>query len=182
MDGFLKQVEKETAAVLLQLLEAHPVERGGIVVVGCSSSEIAGGAIGSGSNAEIGRAVFIAAYKILKKRGLHLAAQCCEHLNRALVVEDDCRRVYGLDRVSVVPWLKGGGAFASAAYEGFPHPAVVERIRADAGIDIGGTLIGMHLREVAVPFRPAQTTVGRAAVSAAWTRAKLIGGERARYE
>lgn len=178
----MRQIEEETAAAVSELLDAHPVEKGRIFVIGCSSSEIAGGRIGTESDAETGRAVFRGAYRVLKKRGVYLAAQCCEHLNRALVIESECRERYTLEPVCVVPWLKGGGAFATAAYEGLSRPVVVEHVRAAAGLDIGGTLIGMHLNEVAVPFRPEHNRVGRALVAAAYTRPKLIGGERARYE
>ncbi|MDE5898397.1 MAG: TIGR01440 family protein [Treponemataceae bacterium] len=182
MNEALQKIESETAAAIQELLEAHPLDEGSVLVIGCSSSEVGGGAIGSASSAEIGQAVFAGASRIARSRGIFLAAQCCEHLNRALVIEEACRRAFGYERVSVVPWLKGGGALATAAYSAFKNPAVVEHIRADAGIDIGGTLIGMHIREVAVPFRPKTARIGSAAVTAAWSRPKLIGGSRARYE
>lgn len=165
-----------------ELLELHPVKRGGILVIGCSSSEICGGLIGHNSSEETGKIVFEAASSICNEKGIFLAAQCCEHLNRALVIEEKCAEKYNLDPVSVVPWLKGGGSFATAAYHGFENPVVVEHIKADAGIDFGSTLIGMHLKDVAVPVRLSVKNVGDAYVTAAYTRPKLIGGERARYQ
>lgn len=177
----LKEIEHCVNKAVNELLGIHPVKKGGVLVMGCSSSEIGGGVIGHFSNEDIGKAVFSGAHKACIEAGIFLAAQCCEHLNRALVVERECAEKYNFDEVCVVPWLKGGGSFATAAYYGFEHPVVVETIKADAGIDIGGTLIGMHLKAVAVPVRLAQRTVGNATVTAAYSRPKLIGGERARY-
>ncbi len=178
----LKAIERETSAAISELLESHPLEKGEIFVMGCSTSEIHGGAIGKDSNEDYGKSVFSAAYKLLHKRGIYLAAQCCEHLNRALVVEKECALRYGMEIVSAVPWIHGGGAFAAAAYRGMKEPVLAESIRAAAGIDIGGTLIGMHLKSVAVPFKFSQNKIGKAFVQGAWCRPKLIGGERARYE
>lgn len=127
---------------------------GQILVVGCSSSEIAAHAIGCYSSSEVGQAVFTALSHVTKKHGLYLAAQCCEHLNRALIVEEECAEKYGLEMVNVKPQLKAGGSFSTAAWNGFEHPCAVEFIKAHAGIDIGDTLIGMHLRHVAVPSAP----------------------------
>ena len=175
------EIEKQVSKVVEELLQNHPVKKDGILVMGCSSSEIGGGVIGHASNADIGKAVFSGAWKICREHGFFLADQCCEHLNRALVVPVECADRYGYEQVLVVPWLKGGGSFATAAYYGFEHPCVVEEIHADAGIDIGSTLIGMHLKRVAVPFRLSESHIGNAYVTAAYTRPKLIGGERARY-
>lgn len=175
------KIVSETRLVLEQFLEQANLKAGNILVTGCSSSEILGGKIGTASSEETGKAVFEALYSILKPLGIFLAAQCCEHLNRALVVESQCVEKYGYEEVCVVPWLHGGGSFASAAYRGFEHPVMVEHIRANAGIDIGDTLIGMHLKDVAVPVRIAQKTIGEARIVCARTRPKLIGGERARY-
>ncbi|MGP1474960.1 MAG: TIGR01440 family protein [Treponema sp.] len=177
----LKIIEQETVAVINELLESHPLEKRKIFVIGCSTSAIHGGIIGKDSNEDYGKAVFSAAYKLLHKNGIYLAAQCCEHLNRALVVEKECALLYGLEIVSAVPWIHGGGAFAAAAYRGMKSPVLAETVRADAGIDIGGTLIGMHLKSVAVPFKFSQKEIGKAFVNGAWCRPKLIGGERARY-
>ncbi|MGP1459543.1 MAG: TIGR01440 family protein [Treponema sp.] len=177
----LESIEEETSAAINELLTAHPQNEGCVFVIGCSTSEIHGGVIGKDSKEDLGRAAFLAAYEVLCRNGLYLAAQCCEHLNRALVVEKECAVRYGLEIVSAVPWLHGGGAFAAAAYRGMKEPVLVENIKAGAGLDIGGTLIGMHLKPVAVPFRFTQKTVGHALVQGAWCRPKLIGGERARY-
>ena len=179
----LEIIGNETERVLLELLEAHPQKKGSIFVIGCSSSEVAGGVIGKDSNEKIGQVIFEKAHKILKKKGLYIACQCCEHLNRALVVELECCEKWQLTEVSVVPWLHAGGAFATAAYHSLKKDAcVVEDVKASAGIDIGGTLIGMHLKPVAVPFRFTQSHVGNGTVFGAWSRPKLIGGERAHYK
>ena len=177
----IEKIENQVIKAVGELLQAHPVKKDGILVMGCSSSEIGGGLIGHASNADIGKAVFSGAWKVCSEHGIFLAAQCCEHLNRALVVPVECAEKYGYEQVLVVPWLKGGGSFATAAYYGFENPCVVESIQADAGIDIGSTLIGMHLKRVAVPFRLSESHIGNAYVTAAYTRPKLIGGERARY-
>ena len=177
----MNEISEEVKKAVGELLDAHPYKKGSILVMGCSSSEIDGGLIGHNSNGETGRIVFEAACEACSVRGIFLACQCCEHLNRALVVEEECAEQYGLEPVSVVPWLKGGGSFASAAYRGFKNPVVVEHIQAHAGIDIGSTLIGMHLKHVAVPVRLSVKNIGSAYVTAAYTRPKLIGGERARY-
>ncbi len=177
----LAEISRQTEKIITEVLASHPQKKGSVFVIGCSSSEVAGGSIGKDSSAEIGKAIFKAAERILSEKGIFLACQCCEHLNRALVVEHECAEKYGLDEVCVVPWIHGGGSFATAAYYGFKEPVVVEHIKAAAGIDIGSTLIGMHLKEVAVPVHPEQKFVGKAYVTAAYSRPKLIGGERARY-
>lgn len=176
-----EQIAGQVKNVITEVLENHPLREKSIFVIGCSSSEVAGGAIGKNSNAQIGKMIFETARAILCEKHIFLACQCCEHLNRALVVERECVNFYGLEEVCVVPWLHAGGAFATAAYYGFKEPAVVEHIKADAGIDIGSTLIGMHLKDVAVPIHPTEKFIGKAYVTAAFTRPKLIGGERARY-
>lgn len=175
------KITSQVKNVILEILEKHPLREKSIFVIGCSSSEVAGGTIGKNSNAEIGKVIFETARAVLSEKHIFLACQCCEHLNRALVVERECAQIYNLEEVCVVPWLHAGGSFATAAYYGFKDPAVVEHIKADAGIDIGSTLIGMHLKDVAVPLHPAEKFIGKAYVTAAFTRPKLIGGERARY-
>lgn len=177
----LATIRQEAALAAEQLLEQARLTRGSLVVVGCSSSEIGAEKIGTHSSGEIGQAVFLGIWGVLKEHGLYLAAQCCEHLNRALIVEREAAEKYGLEEVNVIPWLKGGGSFATAAYQGLADPVAVERVQAAAGIDIGDTLIGMHLRRVAVPVRTAQKNVGAARVVCARTRPKFVGGERARY-
>ena len=165
-----------------ELLAAARLERGEILLVGCSSSEIVGGRIGHASSLEAAQAVFAGIYPALQERGIWLAAQCCEHLNRALVLERDCARQYGYDPVCVIPQPKAGGSFATTAWKSFTAPVAVEHIRAHAGLDIGGTMIGMHLRDVAVPVRLSLDHIGQAILLCARTRPKLIGGSRAVYE
>ena len=175
------EIKRETEAAVTELLELAALRPGSLVVVGCSSSEIMGARIGKGSTPEAAEAVYGVIAELLDKQGLLLAAQCCEHLNRALVVEKRVARAWGLERVCVVPQPKAGGSLATAAWRQLEEPVAVEAVRADAGLDIGGTLIGMHLRPVAVPVRLERDRVGDAAVLAARTRPRLIGGERARY-
>lgn len=176
----LSEIKLQSEKLALELFEAARLKEGQLVVVGCSSSEIAGHRVGSMSSPEIGRAVFDGLYGVLKGKGIYLAAQCCEHLNRALIVEREA--VKDCEQVNVVPQPKAGGSFATAAYYGFDDPVAVEEIRADAGIDIGNTLIGMHLKKVAVPLRLTVTHIGKAPVNAARTRPKFIGGVRAVYD
>lgn len=176
----LEEYSAQAAAAAAQLVEAANLRPGQIVVVGCSTSEVTGHKIGSFSAPEIGQALFEGIRSVLADRGLFLAAQCCEHLNRAIITEREA--VPGAEAVNVVPQPKAGGSFATAAYKGFAHPVALEHIRADAGLDIGGTLIGMHLKEVAVPVRLEQNRIGQAMVLAARVRPKFIGGSRAVYD
>ena len=177
----LEKIKQETKMAVRQLLDSAKLKKGDLLVVGCSSSEIGAEKIGTHSSEEIGRAVFQAIYEEAGKDGIYLAAQCCEHLNRALIVEEAAAEKYNLEQVNVVPQLKAGGSFATAAYAGFVHPVAVEEIKAHAGMDIGDTLIGMHLKKVAVPVRIEQKTIGAAHVVCARTRVKFVGGERAVY-
>ena len=131
---------------------------------------------------ELGRALFRGIYRAAQEAGVYLAAQCCEHLNRALILEQEAAVKYGWEEVNVVPQPKAGGSFATAAYGNFAHPAAVEHIKAHAGMDIGDTLIGMHLRDVAVPVRISAKNIGAAHLVCARTRRKYIGGQRASYE
>ncbi len=176
----LEQYREQAAAAAEQLAEAAKLRPGHIMVVGCSTSEITGHRVGSFSSPDIGRALFEGIQSVLKPRGVYLAAQCCEHLNRAIITE--AQAVPGADIVNVVPQPKAGGSFATAAYHSFDHPVALERIRADAGLDIGGVLIGMHLKEVAVPVRLEQASIGQAILLAARVRPKSIGGSRAIYD
>ncbi len=162
-----------------ELIRIAGISAGAIVVVGCSSSEVEGYHIGKHSDPNTALQIYEGLQAALIPRGIWLAAQCCEHLNRAIVIErqaTDCREI-----VNVIPQPKAGGSFATAAYHNFRHPVVLEEIRADAGLDIGGTLIGMHLRPVAVPVRLSIRNIGQAILLAARTRPKYIGGERAIY-
>ncbi len=177
-----ENIVNEAKNMMKEFLDSVPMKAGEILVVGCSSSEIVGEAIGKGSNFNAACAVYEGIAPILSEKGIFLAAQCCEHLNRALVVERECAEKYGLEIVCVVPKAKAGGSFATAAYENFSDPVVVEGVKAHAGVDIGSTLIGMHLRSVAVPVRLSKKTLGEANVVFAKTRPKYIGGPRACYE
>jgi uncharacterized protein (TIGR01440 family) len=164
-----------------EFLPAADLEAGGIVVLGCSTSEIAGGIIGKASEPLIGEMIINILLEVLKPLNIWLAVQCCEHLNRALVVEKKCAKENGLEIVAVVPQEKAGGSAATAAYRLFENPVLAEFIKADAGIDIGNTFIGMHLKHVAVPVRLSVNKLGGANVTFAKTRPKYIGGERAKY-
>lgn len=175
------QIKEQTSLAVEQLLDAAGIREGQILVVGCSSSEIVGGTIGHASAPEAADAVYEAVFEACAKRGVYLAAQCCEHLNRALIVERACAERYGLEEVCVIPQPKAGGSFATAAWANMQAPCAVESIKAHAGMDIGGTLIGMHLRSVAVPVRVAQNRIGQASVLCARTRPKFVGGSRAVY-
>ena len=151
-------------------------------MVGCSSSEVVGRRIGSTSSPEIAGAIFEGLYPVLQERELFLAAQCFEHLNRALIVERAAAERYRLEIVNAVPQPKAGGSFAAAAYAAFADPVAVEEVRAVCGMDIGGTLIGMHLARVAVPVRLDSGRIGEASLICARTRPKFIGGARAQYD
>ena len=182
MEPNFEQITAQARTAVTELLDAAGLNAGDIFVVGCSSSEVLGGHIGKASSREAAEAVFNGIYPVLRERGIYLAAQCCEHLNRALVIEAECAQTYGYEPVCVVPQPKAGGSFAVKAWQTFYRPTAVERIRAHAGLDIGGTLIGMHLREVAVPMRLSVDHIGQAVLLCARTRPKLIGGNRAVYE
>ena len=170
-----EEVRSAARAALLELLDTAALKPGQQVVIGCSSSEIMGQKIGKGSTPEAAKAVVDEILPILNERGLYLEAQCCEHLNRAAAEK------FGYEIVCVRPRPKAGGSFATAVYEAMDDPVAVEFVKADAGLDIGNTMIGMHLKHVAVPLRLSVKTIGEAAVNAARTRPKLIGGSRAEY-
>lgn len=179
-DDFTK-VESDAKRVVAEFLEQAKLKKGDLVVIGCSTSEIAEQHIGSCSNAGLGEAVFVAMYEELKKAGAAVAAQCCEHLNRALIMTEEDAERFGYEVVNVIPQPKAGGSFSTAAWKHMKDPVAVERVQAHAGIDIGDTLIGMHLRPVAVPVRIEHPVIGGAHIVCARTRAKYIGGERAHY-
>lgn len=178
-----KSIYGESCAVIRELLYCAKVNEGDIVIVGCSTSEIGGHLIGTASSEEIAMAVMDAVLPELQKKGAYLAAQCCEHLNRAIVIEREAIRRYGFDEVNVIPWLHAGGAFAVEALKRFGHAAVVENIlaKAVAGVDIGGTFIGMHIKPVVVPIHSTNKKIGMANVLMARSRPKYIGGPRAQY-
>ena len=177
-----EEIESAAHSAMVELLEMAKVPEGQLVVVGCSSSEIIGEMIGKGSTPEAAQAVLNGILPLLQEKNLYLAAQCCEHLNRALVVEREAAERFGYEIVAAVPKTKAGGSFATAAYLRFKDPVLVEHVKAAAGMDIGCTLIGMHLRDVAVPVRLQVRQIGKAIVTAARTRPKYIGGARAQYE
>ena len=176
----LEKIKAEAAYASEALCREAKLKKGNIVVVGCSTSEVCGHKVGSNSSPEVAEALFEGIYSVLSQKGIYLAAQCCEHLNRAVIVEREA--VPFADIVNVVPQVKAGGSFATAAYRAFSDPVALENIKADAGLDIGGTLIGMHLRAVAVPLRLDIKNIGEAILLAARTRAKFIGGCRAVYD
>lgn len=178
----MEEIRAAAETAVRELLEQAHMRPGGIFVVGCSSSEILGNRIGKGSSPEAAAAVFEGIYPVLQENGFFLAAQCCEHLNRALILERAAAEQYGYESVNVCPWEHGGGSFATVTFERLADPVAVEHIRAHAGIDIGDTLIGMHLRDVAVPVRISIKQIGQASLVCARTRPKFIGGERARYQ
>lgn len=169
----------QTQAAISELCESARLKAGNIVVVGCSTSEVVGSRIGTNSNFEVAGEIFNALHDYTESHGFYLAIQCCEHLNRAIVTEHSA--VPFAEPVNVVPQPKAGGSLATQAYTGFQAPVVVEEIKADAGLDIGFTLIGMHLKKVAVPLRLDNNRIGQATVLAARTRPKFIGGVRAIY-
>ena len=173
----LKEQAKSTAK---EIIETAGLKEGSILVVGCSTSEICGDKIGTNSNPEVAVSVFEGIYEAALEKGIYVAAQCCEHLNRAIIVEREAAK--GAYVVNAVPQPKAGGSFATAAYKAFKDPVALEEISADAGIDIGGTLIGMHIRKVAVPVRLVNNQIGSAFVQGARSRAKYIGGSRAVYD
>lgn len=165
-----------------ELLEVAALQKGDIFVLGCSTSEIQGSQIGKDSNLNIGEQVIETMLEILSPKGIFLAVQCCEHLNRAIVIEREALLHYSLEEVSVIPQMKAGGGAATSAYKLFDEPVVVEKITAKAGLDIGDTSIGMHVKFVQVPVRLQIKSIGEAHLTALRSRPKLIGGERAVYK
>ena len=184
MSTVAEQISAQTEQAVTLLLQEkrphfNPVR---LLVVGGSSSEMAGGTIGHDSAYELGEAAAEAVLKVCRTAGVDPAFQCCEHLNRALVMEREAAERYGCEIVWVVPQMKAGGSLATAAWKRLRDPVAVLEVQADAGLDIGQTMIGMHLRRVAVPVRLEITKIGSAIITAARTRPLLVGGERARYE
>ncbi|MCD8118076.1 MAG: TIGR01440 family protein [Lachnospiraceae bacterium] len=178
----LLRLRQEAYQAARELLDIANLKQGELLVAGCSTSEVAGAGIGTYSSPQMAESVFAGIHQATQEAGVYLAAQCCEHLNRALILEAAAAGKYGCEPVNVVPQPKAGGSFATAAWKYFESPVAVEHIRAHAGIDIGDTLIGMHLKDVAVPVRIAQKNIGAAHVVCARTRPKFIGGSRAVYD
>ncbi len=167
--------------VIKEVIDKCKLSKGDVLVVGCSSSEVVGSKIGTNSNVDVASEIFDGIYTILKKKGIFLAVQCCEHLNRAIVID---RRAlsYPYEPINVIPQKKAGGSLATIAYQKFDNPVMLEEIKADAGLDIGDTFIGMHLKRVAVPVRLTVNAIGEAHITCARTRPKFVGGSRAVYD
>ena len=173
-------IKNQCKLAVSELIEVAKLKKGNVVVVGCSTSEVVGSKIGTNSDPFTAEKIFDAIYSTLKERGIYLAVQCCEHLNRAIVIEREALPF--AETVNVVPQKKAGGSLATVAYEAFSSPIVVENVKADAGLDIGDTFIGMHLKSVAVPVRLSINSIGEAHLTCARTRPKFIGGVRAIYD
>lgn len=176
-----EEITAQAAQALKELLDTAKLREGDILVVGCSSSEMVGGTIGKNSSMEAARALYEGLAPILEEKGIWLAAQCCEHLNRAIILEEEAARNYGWPIVNAMPQPHAGGSWATTCWSRFRNPVAVESIQAQAGMDIGDTLIGMHLAPVAVPVRLSLNAIGKAHLVCARTRPKYIGGERAHY-
>ena len=174
-------ITEQANTAIRELLAAADLKPGSLLVVGCSSSEIAGGPIGPESSVQCAKAAYAGIAPVLAEAGVYLCAQCCEHLNRAIIMEREAAEKYGYEILAVVPQPKAGGSFATVTWANMKEPVAVEEIRAHAGLDIGGTLSGMQLRRVAVPVRLSLDKIGNANILCARTRPKSIGGERAHY-
>ena len=178
----INQITEQARSIVSDLLDQSKLKPGSLFVIGCSSSEMVGKRIGKGSSMEAAQAAFQGIYPVLQEHGINVAVQCCEHLNRALIMERSAAEAKGYEIVNVMPQPHAGGSFAVTAWNAFTDPVAVETIQADAGMDIGGTFIGMHLRRVAVPVRTSLDHIGDAIVLCARTRPKYIGGPRAIYQ
>ena len=177
-----EEITDQARRAITELVDQSGLKPGQLMVVGCSSSEMVGKRIGEGSSLEAAQAAFAGIYPVLQEKGIHLAAQCCEHLNRALIIEREVAEAKGFEIVNAIPQPHAGGSFAVTAYANMKDPVAVECVVADAGLDIGGTLIGMHLRRVAVPVRLSLNKIGEAGILCARTRPKYIGGQRTVYQ
>lgn len=178
----LNELQQQILSAFRELCEKAKLKKGDLIVLGCSTSEVVGSRIGTNSQFDCAKMLYDGFYPYLKEQGVFLAAQCCEHLGRALVVEREYAEKHNLEVVNAIPQPKAGGSSATTAYKIFNDPVLVEHVKADAGIDIGGTLIGMHLKEVAVPLRLSINKIGNANIICARTRPKFVGGERAVYD
>jgi len=179
--ALLNSIKEEARKAVTALCDIAKPQKEDLFIIGCSSSEVLGEKIGTNSSVDVAKALFEGIYPVIKERGLYMAVQCCEHLNRAVILENDAAVKYGYEAVNVKPQPKAGGSFATTAYENFENPVAVEKISAALGIDIGLTMIGMHLRPVAVPVRLEIKKIGNAPIVCARTRPKFIGGSRAVY-
>ncbi len=178
----MNTIYNQAYSAAIELIEKSEAKSGDVVVIGCSTSEVIGQKIGTSGTVDVAQEIFNGLNAAFSEKGIFIAAQCCEHLNRAIIIEKEKADALCLEQVCVVPHPRAGGSFATAAWHTMKNPVAVEEIKADAGIDIGTTLIGMHLKRVAVPLRLENNTIGEAKLSAARTRPKYIGGERAKYE
>jgi uncharacterized protein (TIGR01440 family) len=178
----ITQLQEQLHSILTEFKEKVSLKTGQVFVVGCSTSEVIGERIGTAGTFEVAEMIYKEIKEFADSAGVSLAFQCCEHLNRAIVLERETAERKNLDEVTVVPARSAGGAMAAHAYRSFEDPVMVEFIKADAGIDIGDTFIGMQLKHVAIPVRVSQKSLGGAHVTLAVTRPKLIGGVRAVYE
>ena len=179
-----EEIREQCAQAAQEVCEAAGLVAGDLFVVGCSSSEVIGDKIGTNSSLETAEAVFEGIYGVLKEKGIFLAAQCCEHLNRALIVEREACEKFGLEQVNVIPQPKAGGSFGTTAYKRFSDAVAVESLqqKASAGMDVGCTLIGMHIKPVVVPLRISRKKIGEAVLVCARRRPKFVGGARAVYD
>ena len=183
LDETLKtDITRVLDAAVAALQEAGEIAPGGVIVLGCSTSEVAGARIGKGSVPELGVEIARVMIDACQKRGLHAAFQCCEHLNRAIVLEESVLREHHLTQVKAIPQPKAGGSVPAAAWKMLNRPALAVSIQADAAIDVGDTLVGMHIRPVAVPLRIEYGQLGHANLVMAYSRLPYIGGSRAVYE
>ncbi len=181
----LNDVREQSKKAVSEIVEASGIKEGSVFIIGCSSSEVAGNKIGTATSVETANAIYDGIMEVLNAKGIYAAAQCCEHLNRAVVVERKVMEKFGFEQVNAIPQPNhAGGAFATVCYERFDDPVVVENIKAtaEAGIDIGGTLIGMHIHEVVVPLRISIDKIGEASIICARRRPKYVGGARAIYD
>ena len=181
----LEEIEKESKQIIEEFFfffsKKTEIRKGSLLVIGCSTSEVLGGRIGKESSIEVAESIYNGLKNELDRRGIYLASQCCEHLNRALVIEREVAEKICLEIVNAVPQIHAGGSFPVTVYKNMKAPVLVEKVKADFGLDIGDTLIGMHLKKVAVPVRLSTKTLGKANITCAYTRPKYIGGERAKY-
>ena len=179
--ALLESIKNDAKAAVEALLLEAKLEKDDLFIIGCSSSEVLGEKIGTNSSLDVADAIFEGIYPVLKKKGIFMAVQCCEHLNRAVILEKKAAKMFGFEQVNVIPQPKAGGSLGTLAFERLPDAVAVEKVRADAGLDIGLTMIGMHLKEVAVPVRIPIKKIGNATIVCARTRPKFVGGIRAKY-
>ena len=182
MEQLHQEIIDRIDAAVAALCDKGRLEAGSVIVLGCSTSEVAGGQIGKASVPELGAVIAKAMIDTCRARGMEPAFQCCEHLNRAVVMEKSALRARGLVQAAAVPQPKAGGSVPAAAWKLLESPALAISVQAEAGIDVGDTLVGMHIRPVAVPLRIDTNRVGQANLVMAYSRLPFIGGSRAVYE